>query len=293
MRGALVGLVIIGGAGLLAACASPAAAPVTAQQSGGSFQDGSGSPSPAGGMASGGGNGSPAANSGGGAVPTSASTSHAVTGVVTDSQGDRMRLSLTIGQPEPLTGTSDQVAHSCDSEIDGGSSTLSQAVIYPVDTTETLLSSVAATVGLDYSAFFVNATPSMFSPAGVSALYTIDGPEFWWAGIVGGSGYCGDGSVEWQDQGPGQTETWDAYLVVAGAITPDDPTGLKQSAGPIVLSPDLSVDGVGGNFAIDTADSTNLVQCETEDTNGDVLSTDTYVAMDPKYAIASGCSQQR
>ena len=49
---------------------------------------------------------------------------------------------------------------------------------------------------------------------------------------------------------------------------------------------DGGINGTNNNFEIDTTDSTNLVSCP--DGSGDVS---TYVAMDPKYAIASGCTQ--
>ncbi len=269
---------IICGAGwLAAACASPSAPSAGATPNNGSpVQSATTAPAT-----------SPAAPS----TPTSSAAgtpaTYAVTGTVTDNQGNRMQLSLTIGQPEPLSSTTDSVAQSCDSDIEGQNMTLNQVVVYPVDFSETLLSSVATNVDLAISEYFVNSAGNENFNAGVNSL----DPGYSFAGIVGGQDYCGDGQIDWQDQTPETTETWDAYLIVPDAITPDDPTGLNQTAGPILISPALSVDSVfDNNYDIDTADSTNLVTCDVTNADGSETS-GTYIAMDPTYAVASGCKE--
>ena len=218
------------------------------------------------------------------AAPAAAKTpiGNAVTGLVTDSQGDKLQLSLAIGQPEPLTDTNDPVAHDCDDRLEEGS--INQVVVYPIEVTQTLESSVAVPIHLLLSQYSITTTSNMVQSAGV---FGVD-PEYGIAATVGGSDYCGvvDGDVTWQNESPGQTETFDGYILVTDAITPNDPTGL-QIAGALFLDPDLSVGGgAEGDFTPDTANSPNLVHCM--GSSGYMDST-SYVAMDYANALKDGC----
>ena len=99
-----------------------------------------------------------------------------------------MQLSLIIGPPEPLSSTTDSVAQSCNSNLNDQNMALNQVVIYPVDFSETLLSSVATNVDLAISEYFVNSAGNLNFNAGVNSL----NPGYSFAGIVGGQ--SADGS---------------------------------------------------------------------------------------------------
>jgi hypothetical protein len=220
------------------------------------------------------------------AAPSPSGPAPAAVETFTDSEGNKIQMTLTIGQPEPLSSVSDQVANACDDDV----TSASQAVVFPLDMTLTLESPVAVTV-------LAGLSPGFVTSGGVNAPYnpvgSPTGPGFWWAATIADGPTCVSDNtpadIQFSLNADGSS-TADGYVIAPEAITPDNPAGLANSAGALVMQPgiDINADGTSPAVTVDTADSPNLVDCG--GTAGGLVNDD-YVALDPEYAIAGGCTQ--
>lgn len=261
MRHALaVGVVACSG-GVLAACSSPAAAPNELAPVGSSSSTSAATPADT----------SPAAA--GSATATAAALSaHVATGTVTDGQGDKATVSITVGRPAALTSLNQQDMSSCaDMNI---SDDADQTIAIPVAITVTLTSSTATSAAVS-----LDGTHQVTSGGDVQPNGNLPS----WAAATSDDAECDSTSVTWNSLGPGQADTWSGWLIDQGAITPDDPTGSSANE-TIFLEPVIDLGMNDGNFVPDLASSDNLVKCAAGVPYGAVI------AVDPQVALSSGCT---
>ncbi len=215
--------------------------------------------------------------------PSSAApTGDAVTGSLTDSQGDAVTLSLSVGTPQIVANVSDPDAQDCNDDLSDAGTSAAQSVAYPIEINMTVTSDEPATIGLNMAGFSEMSGGSAQSANTIVPMY---------AGNFTGSQMCNVdladplGAFYWTNVAPNQPITWSGYMIFQGVVTPDDPTGVNQSTGLYVLSPSATIDGNTTNYTIDTADSQNLVDC------GGTGAGYQYVALVPSLALSSGCTQ--
>jgi hypothetical protein len=275
MRRVLASLVLVCGTAMLAtACGQPAATPASSTPA---ATQQPGSPTAAATAAA---TTQPPAT-----APSPSGPATAAIETFTDSEGNKVQMTLTIGQPEALSSVSDQVANACNDGIPVG-----QGVVFPLDMTLTLESSVAVSVLAGLGPAFVT-SEAITNPD--NPMGSPPGPGFWWAASIA------DGPTCISDNTPaviqfslvaGGSASADGYVIAPEAITPDNPTGLANSAGGLVMQPaiDINTGEASPTITIDTADSPNLVQCGGT-ANG--MFDDNYVALDPKYVIGNGCTK--
>ena len=154
-----------------------------------------------------------------------------MTGTVTDDQGDQVTFGIAIGRPEVVSQISDPNAHDCDDQYQQDGTGADRAVAYPVNVTAKVTSSVPATVAVTLSTNWSVSSGGNLSPT--------NGPIYW-DGMYDGTDQCSAdagnaGEVNFENLPPGQSYGWEAYLIVANAVTPDDPTGVNPDAGLVII----------------------------------------------------------
>lgn len=225
---------------------------------------------------------SPPGGSATGNTPSFPVLSHyAVTGTVTDDQGGQVTDGITIGGPEIVLQISDPNAHDCDDQYQQDGTSADRAVAYPVNVTAKVTSSVALTAAVSLS------TNCSVSSAG--NLPPTNGPIYW-DGMFDRTDQCSADAgilaeVNSEDLPPGQSYGWDAYLIVANAVTPDGLTRGNQDAGLVIIDPGVDMDGYVASYDIGTSHSQNLVSCIDSDTE-----LATFVSVNPQVALANGCT---
>jgi hypothetical protein len=216
------------------------------------------------------------ADASGPASPPAGPSSPAATGTATDGQGDKATVSITVGNPTPLTNLNQQNVNACD-DFGDISADASQTIAIPVQITVTVTSSLATSVGVD-----IDGTHEVTSGGDVD----VNGNLPSWATESGGGPQCDSsgGGVTWNNLAPGQPSTWSGWLIDPEAITPDDPAG-SSAKKMIFLEPVVNMGSSDGNFVPDLADSMNLVTCTAGVPFGAVI------AVDPQVALAAGCTK--
>lgn len=220
--------------------------------------------------------GSAAADSGSTAPTSAAPSSYAATGTASDSQGDKVTVSINVGSPTALTELNQQNVSACTDVGANLSYDADRTVAIPVQVTATLTSSLATsvTVGLD-------GTDEVTSGGGVDS----NGNFPYWAAESSDVSLCaasGD-AIFWNGLAPGQPTTWSGWLIEPEAISPDDPTG-SSAKKAILLEPAVDLGLSNGDWEPVLADSHNLVKCAAGVPFGAVI------AVDPQIALASGCT---
>jgi len=128
-------------------------------------------------------------------------------------------------------------------------------------------------------------SPGTVGPANFPPIWAqgfADGPQC----TYGGNSDQSDAEFDWDNAGPGQTDTWDGYLIVPMAVTPDDPTGINEDAGLELIVPQVALGGDTADYTVDDGASHNIVNCL--DGIGDPVS---MVSVDPEAALANGCTK--
>lgn len=82
---------------------------------------------------------------------------------------------------------------------------------------------------------------------------------------------------------------WKAWILISGAITPNDPTGANSDAARLLLSPIVRL--AGGNPYNETSkysSRANVVECSGLDPAAGGVD---YIAVVPAAAVAAGCAR--
>lgn len=218
---------------------------------------------------------------------TSASHTTSVQGTINDAAGDRAELTLSIGQPEPLAAVTEPMAMACNQEIqqDGGS--LTTAVAVPIHTTVELTSSVKVPLGLN-----LGEVASLNSER--HEVEPLTNPDELWATTYGsGEPECptnrGGAATIWPAESiqPGRAQSWLTWLIVTGAITPNDPSG-SGVVDQLLLRPraGLGTDDIEGDVK---PAGTGWVRCPVDESIvGPHL--ESYVALNRAAASRGGCT---
>jgi hypothetical protein len=202
----------------------------------------------------------------------------AATGTVTDGQGDKATVSVSIGKPVSQLSLNQAGLTACGDAGDL-SDGADQTMAIPVRIAATLTSSIATTVGLEVDGTHVVA------PGGNAN----SNPNFptWASGSdssLCGNSSGGDIGLVWDNLAPGQPVTWSGWMLDPNVITPDDSSGSAVNQ-VFFLEP---VVNFGANdadsFVADATHSQNLLTCAAGVQGGPVI------AVDPSVARANGCT---
>jgi hypothetical protein len=221
------------------------------------------------------------------ALTSAAPAASAISGTVTDSQGDAATVNVNIGTPVPQLSLNQAELIGCSSE-DGPviSDGANQNMAIPLQFTVTLTSSIATDVGLEMVGSYVvapggniNSNPNAVTDTWVT--YTSDS-------ACGGGG--SDDSLVWDNVTPGQSVTWSGWEIDPDAITPDDMTGSAASQ-VMFLQPGGGFGDGSGVFTIDGATSQNLVNCPGLVNGGAAVAIGgPVIAVNPSVALTNGCT---
>jgi hypothetical protein len=239
-----------------------------------------------------GGSGDPASPPAG-APPTTASTattttaafSNTVTGTTGDQQGNKVTITIGVGSPQPLEKLSDSVATSCNPAIKGDGLSVSDAVAIPLRVSATLTSSLKAPYDVDLSeVFYIEGQSHGVQPLKNNTSLS----ELWAAAYTNSEPQCPTpAEVKWAAEAvtPHAPGTWEPWLVIAGAITPNDPSG-QAVTDTILIRPGAGVGSSYGDGDL-TPQGSGWVRCSVDEA---AAHSEPYLAVDPTTAEADGCS---
>jgi hypothetical protein len=218
---------------------------------------------------------------------SSSATAGSVTTTMQDSSGNAVAVTIGVGTPGPMSSSSDQTLAACDEEVTSGESTPAASIAIPITVTMQVTSSQSTNVEVNLSA--LSGATGGGNATGASSF--LQGPTLW-AGDYGGDPQCnvpavGGGDVQWTPDvaTPGVTHIWNAWLILPGVITPNDPSGLSEVK-RLLMQAAIGLNGATPSAPTYTGGS-NLVACDGQAEFGsDSLA---YVAIDPAVALASGC----
>lgn len=272
----LTGCSSSGVAGSPAASAPPTESPSTASSGTASNSNASSAANP-----------SSAANQNTGVVLSS--TRPAATIDTNDSAGDKATVTVKVGKLSLVSDVGNSIIQACSGVYDGMGTNAEQSVAIPVQLSATVTSSepVSMIIVLDGSNAVEPSSqapsPGTVGPANFPPIWAqgfADGPQC----TYGGNSDQSDAEFDWDNAAPGQTDTWNGYLIVPSAVTPDDPTGIDEDAGLELIVPEFTLGDNTADYTVDSSASHNVVNCV--DGIGDAVS---MVSVDPKAAVANGC----
>jgi hypothetical protein len=205
-----------------------------------------------------------------------------VYGTVQDAQGNHAVISVGVGSPTPLEKLSDPVATACNSTITSAGLSIASAVAIPMHVTARLTSSLKTPLDVNLSevAYLEIARREVEALSNRTNL-----AELWASSGLSGPQCPSTGSeaaeVRWTAEAitPNTTQTWDAWLIVAGVITPNDPTG-EKTIGRVLIRPGAGIGSGYTNRAL-TRQGSGWLGCF----GGEAQ----YVAVDQTAAKADGC----
>jgi hypothetical protein len=219
------------------------------------------------------------------------STRPAATIDTNDSAGDKATVTVKVGKLSLVSDVANSIIQACNGVYDGMGTSTEQSVAIPVQLSATVTSSepVSMIIVLDGS----NAVePSSQAPS-PGTVGPANFPPIWAQGFAdsaqctyGGNSDQSDAEFDWDNAAPGQTNTWNGYLIVPSAVTPDDPTGIDEDAGLELIVPQFTLGDNTADYTVDSGASHNIVNCV--DGIGDAVS---MVSVDPKAALAEGCTK--
>ena len=202
-------------------------------------------------------------------------------GKVIDSSGDKADIDVTIGTPEPLTGLSPSQVSTC-----GDTSVFqfepNRSVAIPIEIDAEIVSSLSSPLGVE-----LDGSQLVTSGGGVAS----DGNEPMWAQSTSNSAPpCdpssagGDVGVLWNNLTPNVSSTWEGWLVLPAAITPNDPSGGSVANRVFLLLPNVNFGSSDGTWRPRGSLSHNLVKCSG-------VMPPTVIAVSPKTALAHSCTR--
>ena len=207
--------------------------------------------------------------------------SNTASGTIADEQGNSAEVTVGVSSPQPLEKLSDPVATACNQEITNAGASLGSAVAIPMHVTAQLTSSLKTplVVNLNETGSEVALLETRrqevepLTNSHLSALwamsYSTTGPQ------------CSPlAEAQWTAEAitPHATETWETWLIIAGAITPNDPSG-EQTTNNLLITPRATIaSGAPANL---TPQGSGWVRCSTNDAG--------YVAVNPVAVKRDGC----
>jgi hypothetical protein len=225
-------------------------------------------------------------------TPTQASSNstfaNTVTGTTSDQQGNQATVTVGVGTPQPLEQVSNPVATACDATITNAGQSLGSAIAIPLRVTAELTSALKAPVGVD-----LNEGVYYLDPHSHEIVQFSNYPSYseLWSAVYGGSEpQCPTtAEAKWAAEvvTPHAPVTWEPWLVIANAITPDDPSG-EAVIDRILIGPGAGVGSGKGNGALSPQGS-GWVQCSA-DTSITGPESSPFLAVDPTAAAEQGCT---
>lgn len=220
--------------------------------------------------------------------PTSSNT---VNGTVSDGSGDSITITVSAGAAEPLDEVSDPVVRACNTAIAESGMSTESAITIPTHVTAEITSSMKVLFDVDLEeVLYYPPHGENFQPL---RYYVNELPEVWATRYGNGPYRCSSEGeqvslVMWKAEEiePHQVATWDAWLIVVGAITPKDPRG-EQVASQLFIRPGANI-GTGYEDGRLTPHESGWVRCSLEES---VVGThsEPYLAVDPAAAKEYGC----
>jgi hypothetical protein len=209
----------------------------------------------------------------------SSSFSNSVTGTTSDQQGNSATITVAAGTPEPLSKASAPAPSACNQAIEADGQSVSDAVAIPLRVTATLTSSLKAPIDVDLA----NVTYLPQSPDGQRT-------ELWAASYSNSEPQCPTtAEAKWAAEAltPNTPASWEPWLVIVGAITPNDPSG-EQIVNRILFRPAAGVGSGNGDGDL-TPQGSGWVRCSVDESIAGPHS-EPYLAVDPTTARAEGCT---
>jgi hypothetical protein len=210
-------------------------------------------------------------------------------GTAENGQGDRVHLTITFDAPGPASDILNTVIDSCRSAVAAANSSFERSLAVTVRVSVEVTSALPTTVVLKLGDHAQAIGDGETEPAHGVRLWAknySDGPQ------------CGSSisdvkeaaNIRWTDVAPGSINRWTGWLILAGSITPSDPTGSKSSLGGLLISPHVTLAGSSTTIRYLTSESPHLVSCSAHDA---AAGTANYVAVRPDDAQRLGCGRAR
>ena len=218
--------------------------------------------------------------------------SNTVTGTTSDQQGDTADVTVGVGMPQPLAQVSDPVATACNQEVANSGQSVSGAIAIPVQVTARLTSSVKTPLVVNVSnVSYLEPQRHEVEPATDNTSV----PIFWGLSYSSGpqcvpnGGGEGLAKVTWNAEQltPNATTTWEAYLILVRAITPNEPSG-EGIADRLLIRP-AAIVGNGGVAGDLTPNGLGWVYCSVNESIAGPRS-EPYLALSHTTAIHDGCT---
>ncbi len=204
-----------------------------------------------------------------------------VSGVATDQEGDKVRLTIAAGAPSSVHSLSDPTLNSCDEDIGVYGSSPERSLAIPINVDVQVLSSPGPDLVVDLGEFGALEGNGYAEPNALNAL---------WAENFSSEMTCEiaaeGGSVHWYAEGSsGTNQSWEAWLILLNAITPNS-SGV-ETADRIVISPLIRLSDSTAEIEYDKGVSPNLVSC-TFGSGG--IEPQPVFALDKQTALSEGCT---
>lgn len=210
-------------------------------------------------------------------------------GTAENGQGDRVHLTISFEAPVPASDLNNTVIDSCSSALAAANSSLDRSLAVTVRVTMEVTSTLPTTVVLKLGDHAQAIGDGQTEPAHGVRLWAknySDGPE------------CGSSisdvkeaaNIKWTDAAPNAQNRWTGWLILAGSITPSDPTGSHSTLGGLLISPHVTLSGSSTTITYLPQESPHLVSCSANDA---AAGNANYVAVRPDAAKKLGCGRTR
>jgi hypothetical protein len=208
-----------------------------------------------------------------------------VTGTASDQQGNSVAVSLAVGRAEPADQAA-QAVQACVLPLNDMGTGLDHSVAIPLRLTAEVTSSVAVDLVVH-----LNGVKGLTDGGGV----TLPDQSLLWAvkysdiptECQGPTDSGSNGTVHWSASvaTPHAAKSWSTWLILAGGVTPNDPTG-QLAAGKIVIRPFVQLAGGLADFEFGRVANQSLVQCSANDP---AIGNVSYDPVNPVEARVHGC----
>jgi hypothetical protein len=208
-------------------------------------------------------------------------------GTAENGQGDRVHLTITFDAPAPASEVLNTVIDSCRSAVAAANSSFERSLAVTVRVTMEVTSALPTTVVLKLGDHAQAIGGGQTEPAHGVRL---------WAKNYSTGPTCGSSisnvkeaaSIQWADAAPNRINRWTGWLILAGGITPSDPTGSQSSLGGLLISPHVTLAGSSTTITYLQQESPHLVSCSADDAAAGNVN---YVAVRPDDAQRLGCGR--
>jgi hypothetical protein len=212
---------------------------------------------------------------------------NSVTGTTADQQGNTARVTVGVGTPEPLSKLSDPTPTTCNQAIASDGQSVSGAVAIPLHVSAELTSTLKAPLNVALGEVF-SIEPQSHAVQPLSNNTSLK--LLWASAYTNSEPLCPTiAEVKWSAEvlTPNVPATWEPWLVIAGAIAPNDPTG-EQVVNQLLIRPGASVGSGPGNGDL-TPQGSGWVDCSVDESIAGPHN-EPFLAVDPTVAEANGCA---